>query len=77
MKIEIKRINPNAQILVEIGLIEHGYQLNIQCGTIDFGRSICRDFGGNYKIKDMERIIVDELPKWIQSLEKEHFSKIK
>lgn len=76
-KAQIERVNPGAQILVEIGLVGHGYQLDIQCGAINLHKMVCRDFAGSYKIDQMEQIIIDELPKFIQSLEKEYFNKIK
>lgn len=75
MSAKIERKNPDAQILVEIGLVEYGYQLDIQCDTTGFGKTMCGDFAGNYKIKDMETIILEELPKWIKSLEKSIFER--
>lgn len=66
------RQNPSANILIEVGLVTYGYQLDIQCERHKIHTTVCRDFGGDYQIKHLEEVIHNNLIKFFKDLEKNY-----
>lgn len=46
--IPVNRLNPGAQIVIEIGTVSYGYQLDIQIDGKHVA-CVCADWGGDYK----------------------------
>jgi len=76
MKKKLKRTSsamnkslPLPDLQINIFLVEYGYQLDIINSKTMQGQSICRDFGGNYKIDKTIKVIEFEIKKLFSNLE--------
>ena len=56
---------PDLQI--QVFLVPYGYQVDFADSKTMQGASICRDFGGDYKIDDIKKAIVEEIADFFKS----------